>query len=189
LEPDLTVGRSILRKEGVRKVTGSAMYVDDVPFEGLHGVTVRSTVARGKIKSIQFLDGVNWSEFTIVTAKDIPGKNTVALIIYDQPFLADGIVNHPDEAILLLAHPDKYLAEKARSLVKVEYDKLPAVFSIEDALSKKAVIWGQDNILKSYLLEKGDVGSVWKNADLVVEAEYFTGAQEQLYIEPNGISE
>ena len=126
----MSVGKKIIRKEGVRKVTGQSIYIDDMAFEGLHGVTVRSTVARGKIKSIHFLDGVNWSEFTIVTAKDIPGKNAVALILYDQPFLADGVVNHPDEAILLIAHPNKQMAERARTFVKVEYETLPGVFSI-----------------------------------------------------------
>jgi CO/xanthine dehydrogenase Mo-binding subunit len=183
----MTIGKTILRKEGVRKVTGKSLYVDDLPFEGLHGVTVRSTIPRGKIKNIEFLPGVNWSEFTIVTAKDIPGKNEVALILLDQPFLADGVVNHPDEAILLIAHPDKHLAEKARTLVKVEYESLPAIFSIEESLKAQTLIWGQDNILKEYLLEKGSVDPVWSQADCIVEGEYFTGAQEQLYIEPNGM--
>ena len=183
----MTIGKTVLRKEGVLKVTGQSIYVDDMPFDGLHGVTVRSTIARGKIKDIQFLPGVNWSEFVIVTAKDVPGKNAVALILYDQPYLVDGVVNHPDEAILLLAHPDKYTAEKARNLVQIQYEELPAVFSIEEALAKKHVIWGADNILKSYLLEKGQVDSVWDKAAFIVEEEYETGAQEQLYIEPNGM--
>lgn len=183
----MTIGRAILRKEGVRKVIGAAQYVDDMPFDGLHGVTVRSTIARGKIKKIHFLEGVNWSEFTIVSAKDIPGKNAVALILYDQPYLAEETVNHPDEAILLLAHPDKYQAEKARTLVRIDYEELPAVFTIDDSLAQKNIIWSHDNILKSYLLEKGNVDSIWSQADVIVEGEYSTGAQEQLYIEPNGM--
>ncbi len=183
----MTIGKTVLRKEGVRKVTGQSLYVDDMPFEGLHGVTVRSTIARGKIKNITFKPGVNWSEFVIVSAKDVPGQNAVALILYDQPYLVEEMVNHPEEAILLLAHPDKHLAEKARTLVEIQYEELPAVFSIEDSLNQKAVIWGDDNILKAYLLEKGQVDPVWARADFIVEEEYQTGAQEQLYIEPNGM--
>ena len=156
----MTIGKTVLRKEGVRKVTGQSLYVDDMPFEGLHGVTVRSTIARGKIKNITFKPGVNWSEFVIVSAKDVPGQNAVALILYDQPYLVEEMVNHPEEAILLLAHPDKHLAEKARTLVEIQYEELPAVFSIEDSLNQKAVIWGDDNILKAYLLEKGQVDPV-----------------------------
>ncbi len=100
------IGKSVQRKEGREKVTGSARYVDDLTFlDMLHGVTVRSPVARGRILGIHFGDGIPWNEFTIVTAKDIPDKNCVALIIEDQPCLADGVVNHPEEAVVLLAHP------------------------------------------------------------------------------------
>src|SRR5215471_17437545 len=103
------VGKPIPRKEGRKKVTGAALYVDDLKFDGmLHGVTVRSSVARGRIKSISFAGDLPWDEFTIVTAKDIPGENYVALILNDQPFLADQTVNHPEEPIVLLAHADKY---------------------------------------------------------------------------------
>ena len=109
------VGQSVLRKEGRDKVTGAAHYVDDLVFpEMLYGVTVRSPIARGRIRNIEFTGNLPWQEFTIVTAKDIPGKNTVALILEDQPYLADEFVNHPEEPILLLAHPDKYLLEEAR---------------------------------------------------------------------------
>ena len=68
------IGKSVPRKEGREKVTGSARYVDDLTFpEMIHGVTVRSSIARGKILNIRFGDGIPWGEFTIVTAKDIPG--------------------------------------------------------------------------------------------------------------------
>ena len=109
------VGKRVPRKEGRKKVTGQALYVDDVSFPGmLHGVTVRSPVARGRITNISFEGDLPWDEFTIVTAKDIPGGNYVALILNDQPYLAAEFVNHPEEPILLLAHRDKYLVEEAR---------------------------------------------------------------------------
>jgi CO/xanthine dehydrogenase Mo-binding subunit len=182
------IGKSVPRKEGREKVTGTARYVDDLTFpEMIRGVTVRSPVARGKILGIRFGDAIPWKEFTIVTAKDIPGKNCIALLIEDQPCLADQFVNHPEEAILLLAHPDKYLLEEARRAVHVEIESLPAVFTIDDSLARKQIIWGGDNIFKSYRVEKGDVAGVWGSADFIVEGEYETGAQEQLYIEPQGM--
>ena len=153
----------------------------------LHGATVRSTIARGRIRAIEFGDGIPWDEFTIATAKDIPGQNCIALILDDQPCLADEIVNHAEEPILLLAHPDKYLLEEARRAVQIEIEPLPAVFTIEDSLAKKVIIWGTDNIFKSFLIEKGDVDAVWASADFVVEGRYETGSQEQLYIEPQGM--
>jgi CO/xanthine dehydrogenase Mo-binding subunit len=183
------VGRSALRKEGPQKVTGQAKYIDDLPFPGvIHGTTVRSQIARGKIKKIHFEGSIPWSEFTIVTAKDIEqGRNYVALILQDQPYLADELINHPEEAVVLLAHPDPYLLEEARKSVRIETESLPACFSIDDSLSKNPLIWGKDNVFKSYEVKKGDIDSVWSRADHIIEGEYFTEAQEQLYIENNGM--
>ncbi len=182
------IGESVLRKEGRGKVTGTARYIDDIEFPGmLHGATVRSAIARGHVKAIHFDDRIRWDQFTVVTAKDIPGHNCVALIIDDQPCLADQKVNHAEEAVVLLAHPDKYLLEEARRAVRIEIEPLPAVFTIEDSLAKKQIVWGSDNIFKSYEVIKGDVERVWSEAAYIVEGEYETGAQEQLYIEPQGI--
>ena len=56
-------------------------------------------------RKITFGPGIAWDEFVIVSGNDIPGENYVALISDDQPCLADDAVNHPEEPILLLAHP------------------------------------------------------------------------------------
>ena len=72
----------------------------------------------------------------------------MALILNDQPYLADGAVNHPEEPILLLAHEDKYLLEEARRAVRVDIEPLPAVFNIEDSLAQKEIVWGEDNVFK-----------------------------------------
>jgi CO/xanthine dehydrogenase Mo-binding subunit len=152
------IGTSVPRKEGREKVTGEARYVDDITFPGMiHGATVRSSAARGRILGIHFKGGIPWNEFTLVTAKDIPGKNCVSLLIDDQPCLADGVVNHPEEPVVLLAHPDKYLLQEARRAVRIEIEPLLALFTIEDSLARKEIIWGQDNIFKSFHVEKGDV--------------------------------
>jgi CO/xanthine dehydrogenase Mo-binding subunit len=183
-----TVGKPVPRKEGRQKVTGESKYVDDLSFPGmLHGVTVRSPLPRGRIRNIEFTGDLPWHEFTIVTAKDIPGENIVALIVDDQPYLAAELINHPEEPVVLLAHPDKYLVEKARCAVRLDIDPLPAIFSIEASLAKEQIVWGEDNVLKSFIVEKGAVDDVWADAAHIVEGEYRTGAQEQLYIETNGI--
>jgi CO/xanthine dehydrogenase Mo-binding subunit len=182
------VGRPVPRKEGREKVTGQARYIDDLKFPGmLYGVTVRSAGPRGRIRRITFGPDIRWDEFTIVQAADIPKANYISLILDDQPCLADGVVNHPEEAVVLLAHPDRYLLEKARRAVSIELDPLPGVFTIEDSLSRRHIIWGEDNVFKRFQVKKGDVDAVWDQADLIVEGEYFTGAQEQLYIENNGM--
>ncbi|MBV9959749.1 MAG: xanthine dehydrogenase family protein, partial [Acidobacteria bacterium] len=183
------VGRPVPRKEGRDKVTGRARYIDDLHFpDMLYGVTVRSPAPRGRIREIRFEnEALPWDEFVIVTAKDIPGENAVALILFDQPYLADEYVNHREEPVLLLAHSDKYLLEEARRSVRIEVEPQPAIYTIEDSLNKTEVVWGEDNIFKSFHVEKGNVDEVWAGADFVVEGEYRTGAQEQLYIENNGV--
>src|SRR5689334_6372659 len=181
------IGKSFPRKEGRKKVTGAALYVDDLSFpEMLHGATVRSPSARGKITHIAFDGDLPWHEFTIVTAQDIPGANYVALILNDQPYLAADFVNHPEEPVILLAHKDKHLVEEARRHVRIEIEPQPALFTLADSLAQKQIIWGNDNVFKKFLVEKGNVDEVWSNADFIVEGEYETGAQEQLYIENNG---
>ena len=176
------------RKEGRDKVTGRAKYIDDISLPGMiYGATVRSSIPRGKIKKIGFGAGISWEEFSIVSAKDIPGTNCVALISDDQPCLAERAVNHPEEPILLLAHPNRHLLPKAVSAVEIEYEPLAAIFTIEESEKPAEIIWGTDNVFKRYLIEKGDVDGVWEKAAYIVEGEYVTGAQEQLYIENNGV--
>jgi CO/xanthine dehydrogenase Mo-binding subunit len=185
---DRIVGKSVPRKEGRDKVTGRSQYVDDmVLLNMLFGATVRSQIPRGRIKKIEFGPGVDWDEFVIVSAKDVPGKNCISLIGDDQPCLANEFVNHPEEPILLLAHPDRRLLPKAVEAVSIEYETLPAIFTIEESERRSEIVWGEDNVFKTYLIEKGDVDDVWEKADYIVEGEYTTGAQEQLYIENNGM--
>ena len=182
------IGAPVPRKEGRDKVTGRARYVDDIAMPGmLHGATVRSQIPRGKIRRITFGGGVHWDEFAVVTAKDIPGRNHIALILDDQPCLADGVVNHPEEPILLLAHPERHQLWKAVEAVSIEYDPLPAVLTMEESERQTEIIWGSDNTLKSFLVEKGSLDGIWEKAAHIIEGEYFTGAQEQLYIENNGM--
>src|SRR6202050_1646318 len=183
-----TIGQSVPRKEGREKVTGRARYVADMTLPGiLFGVTVRSPIARGRLTGIQFGGDVPWDEITVVTSKNIPGKNSIVLLEDDQPCLASEFVNHAEEAVVLLAHADKYVIEAARRAVQLEIEPLPPVYNIDDALAQKEIIWRADNIFKSLRVEKGDVDAAWNGADFIVEGEYETGAQEQLYIEPQGM--
>ena len=153
----------------------------------LHGVTVRSAVPRGLLRGVHYGPGVPWDEIVVVTAADVPGRNVVTLIYDDQPCLAAATINHPEEPVVLLAHADRHLLEEARRAVTLDVEPLPGVFTIDASLAREQVIWGEDNVFKSYIVVKGDVDAVWEDADLVVEGTYETGAQEQLYIEPQGM--
>jgi len=201
------LGASPLRKEGRAKVLGAAKYTDDISVPGMwFGATVRSTIPRGTIRSITFAPEIDWSQFAIVRASDIPGENTIVHLTKDHPCLADKAVNHPDEPILLLAHPNKTALIAAVRSVHIEYDELPGIFTIEEseaaieANDPTRIIWpgsdmgGTANCFKQYLMYSGDaketedgIAAAFEAADFIVEAEYQTGAQEQLYIENNGV--
>src|SRR4051812_16599169 len=100
------VGTNVLRKEGVEKVTGRAQYLDDLPFPDLlYARTIRSTIPAGEITGIRY--GFDRSGFTIVDHHDIPGRNIVALIDEDQPCLAERVIRHVAEPVVILAHADR----------------------------------------------------------------------------------
>ena len=168
------VGASVPRKDGIAKATGQARYADDLVFPGmLHGRTVRSTIPRGRVRSVR-LD-FDPAGFTVVDHRDVPGRNVCDLIEQDQPFLVERDVRHMAEPILLLAHEDRERLLGAN--VEIEYDAEPPVF---DPLKS-------DGVLKAIDIVKGDVDAAFAAADVIVEGTYRSGHQEHVYIEPNGV--
>jgi CO/xanthine dehydrogenase Mo-binding subunit len=139
----------------------------------LHGRTIRSTIPRGEIAGIRF--DFDRTGFTIADFRDVPGRNTVALIELDQPCLAEREVRHYAEPIVLLAHEDREKLLEAE--VGIDYRPAEPVYDPERS----------PICFKEIVVEKGDVKSGFGEADLVVEGEYRAGHQEQLYIEPNGV--
>src|SRR5260370_4345819 len=131
----------------------------------LYGATVRGKSARGKIKRISFSAEINWDEYVIATAQDIPGKNYIALILDDQPCLADGFINHREEPVVLLAHSNKYALAKAVEGVLIESTPFAAIYSMAESEKQTEIIWGTDNVFNRFLIENGDVHQVWAHAD------------------------
>ena len=184
----MAVGQNVLRKEGYEKLTGAARYIDDIALDGmLYGKTIRSRVARGRIKTIEFDTSIDWSSITVAQYRDIPGANFVALIENDQPLLVEEEVRHYDEPILLIAAETKQLAELAAGGIHIEYDEDPPVLGIEDSLACSATIYGSDNVFKRFLIARGDVTDGFDRADQIIEGVYRVPHQEQLYIEPQGM--
>jgi CO/xanthine dehydrogenase Mo-binding subunit len=184
-----TVGTSSRRKEGPEKVTGAAKYVDDYRIPGaLHGVTLRSSIASGTIRSIRFRPSFDWSSVVVARAEDIPGANHVFLIEKDQPLLADHVIRHREEPILVLGHTDRAKAYEALRHIEVLCDESTPALTVDESLAGAARIYGRDNVFKEFRIEKGDLERGFRDADIVVEGEYSTPHQEQAYIETNGIA-
>ncbi len=167
------VGRSVPRKDGIGKATGRAKYADDLVFpDMLHGRTIRSTVPCGRLTGVRHALGPS---FTVVDWRDIPGRNVVALIADDQPCLVEREIRHAAEPVLLLAHADRETLLSA--WVALEEEAATPVFDPEQS----------PTAFKTILIEKGDLDAGFARADLVIEGTYRTGAQEHVYIEPNGV--
>jgi len=159
-------------------VTGRARYTDDIAVSGAwYGRTIRSTIPRGRIRSIAFDSGFDWKRVVVVTADDIPGDNVVQLIRDDQPVLAPkrGEIRHKEEPILLLAAADRPTLEEAASHVRIEYDAAEPIYELEKATE----------VFSTVEISKGEVVGGLKDVE-VVERTFRVGLQEQLYIEPQG---
>jgi CO/xanthine dehydrogenase Mo-binding subunit len=168
------VGTSVPRKDGIGKASGAARYADDLRFPGLlYGRTIRSTIPSGRIRAVRLAfdpDG-----FTVADHRDIPGRNVVALIEDDQPFLAVEAIRHAAEPILLLAHPDREKLLAAE--VAIDYEETPPVLDPEQS----------PRVLKAIEIRKGDPEDALRQAEVIVEGTYRTGHQEHVYIECNGV--
>ena len=174
------------RIEGLAKLTGGERYLDDTPIDGcLWGMTVRSPVARGRIKGLRFGPGVEWKQLVVVDHRDIPGPNETYLIENDQPVLAavGGETRHMHEAVALIAHADRDLVRRAVAAVAVDVEPLEAVLDFRLPPGPGQVQRGTDNVIKRLSIRKGDVAAAMRSAAHVVEGVYETGAQEHVYIE------
>src|SRR5882672_8055419 len=140
-ETTAAVGRPVPRREGGDKVTGRARYTDDLVVPGAwYGKTVRSGIARGRIRSITYDPAFDWSRVVVVTAQDIPGDNVVQLIRDDQPALAAAEIHHREEPILLVAAPNRVTLEAAVAAIRIDYDVLEPVFDLAHATETYSTI-------------------------------------------------
>ena len=180
------VGKGLVRADGKAKVTGKALYIDDIrPDDCLYGATVRSPHPHARILDIQRDPNYDWEGVTLITAADIPGENTIYLMTKDQPALADKLVRHVTEPVALVAAPTREKALEAVQHVQVNYEPLPALLDYKSSADNDIKIFGEDNIFKKITIEKGDPSTV--EGTHTFEGEYFSSLQEQMYIEPQGI--
>jgi CO/xanthine dehydrogenase Mo-binding subunit len=181
------VGKSVERKDALDKVTGTAQYIDDMHFDNmLIARGVYSRVAYGKIISIDINEAKKVKGVVkIITAHDIPAKTCP--IVQQKICLLQKIGKYIRELLLSAAETQEAAEEGARR-VKVEYEELPPVLSIEESIREDAPkLHPHGNIHKYYKIRKGDVETGFKEADIIMENEYRTPHQEHSYLETNGM--
>jgi CO/xanthine dehydrogenase Mo-binding subunit len=195
------VGASLPRLEAREKVVGSARYIDDHVRPGmLYAAVAQSPHAHARIRGYDVskasaLPGVK----AIVTGADIPVRR-VGGVLKDETMLAVGKVRYVGEPVAAVAARDLATARLAAQLIEVEYEPLPAVLSIEEALKPDAPLLHEEwasyvramngnshgNVVWESTLAEGDAAGTWARCEVVVEGTYRTPAQYHAYMEPNG---
>jgi len=185
------VHKPILRLEGEDKVRGNTRYAEDIKlFNEAIGRTLYSRYPRAKILGINTekadsLPGV----LKIITADDVPGSNC---LFGRFPVLASEETKYIGDAIASVAAEDRETAEKALSLIEVEYEPLPGIFSLEDAMDTSLSPVHPDrpdNTMENtfYPMYVGQADDVLGQAQEVVSEEYSTPFAVNGYIEPDSI--
>jgi CO/xanthine dehydrogenase Mo-binding subunit len=184
------VGKRFRRLESVNRVRGAGLFADDIKYHNmLHATVVRSPVARGTLRKINTESIIKNKNITgVYTYKDIPGKNSIPIVIDDQPFLAEKNVNYIGEPIAVIVADDRKDARAAAQNVKLKIEKLPPLLDTLNARNHPDIhLFGDDNIFKHLKVRRGNPGLAFQNCDIIVENEYHTPYQEHAYIEPQAM--
>ena len=183
------IGKSIPRVDALQKVTGQAIYADDLVFPNmLYGKVLHASVPHAKILSIDtspayLVDGV----VSIVTGKDIPGVKTVGFM-GDQQVIAVERVKYVGDVVAVVAAVTEKIAEKATKKIRVRYENLPAVFDPERALEKDAPkVCDAGNLLNYMRIRKGDIKAGLGEADYVIKRRFKTPFIDQAPLEPHSV--
>ncbi len=169
------ISESVIKKDHEVKTSGKAIYIADMKLEGmLYGGIVRSSISYGKIKEIHLPDMEEG--YWAVGAQDISGSNLLHVITSEQPIFAREVVRFIGESILMIAGPVKEKVEQYVKSTVVEYEEMTPVLTLEEATESAA----------SYHYKKGDVETAFSTAANIVEETFYTGYQEQAYLEPQG---
>ena len=185
----MAVGKSLPRKDARIKVKGEAKYIFDLSFpDEQYLAVVRSPYAHAIVKKIIVNDEkIKQLGAVVGTAKDIPGKNIVHVILDDWHLLAEDVVRHVGDPVAIVLGRTEKIAKEAASAVHVEYVRLSTVFDPDEAKENPTThIFGDDNIFSHWQQKNGDIDKGFDEADIIVEGEYRTPAQEHAYIEPQG---
>lgn len=181
------IGKSVLKKDAVKKVTGEAIFANDIYMENmLYGKVLRSKFPHAIIKNIDTKEAKNLPGVkAVLTSKDIPGANNIGIIIKDEPILVDSKVARVGDPIALVAAETSDIAKKALKLIKVDYEELPVVADVYEAMKEdSAKVHGDSNILSVKTLLKGDVDKAFEECEYTIENQYLTPKIAHAFIEP-----
>jgi CO/xanthine dehydrogenase Mo-binding subunit len=195
-EKNYGIGQSVRRVDAVGKVTGETAYPGDINMDGQLWMKIRfSDRVHARITKIDTSRAEAYPGVVAVfTARDVP-VNEYGLSMPDQPVLcgpgsakegADIARCLADQVAVVVADSEE-AAAAAVKLIEIDYEDLPGVFDVFDAMEDDAPQLhphAKNNVLVHYRIRHGDIDSAWDKADVIVEGEYRTGFQEHAYLQP-----
>ena len=182
------IGKTVPRIDALDKTTGAAKYVTDLVFPGmLWGAVLRSAHPHALIRQIdtsraEVAPGV----VGIFTHRDVPGLNAFGIINQDQPVLCQDKVRFLGDSVALVVAESKECAYRVRDLIEVEYELIPVVSDMEEAITTPVKVHEQGNVIEHVNITKGDVEKGFAQADLIVEETYYTPRQMHTFLETEG---
>ncbi len=174
-------GRPHPHDSGRKHVTGEALFVDDIPAPAdlvyVHAAgseRAHARVTRMDLDRVRAAGGVR----AVITAGDIPGVNDISPTgTDDDPVLADGLVQFHGQPLFAVAADTMRQARAAARLATVEYEDLPAILTIEEALEEKSFV------LDPHTMRRGDADKGLQDAPHRISGRIRIGGQEQFYLE------
>ena len=188
---DWMLGSRVHRLDVEEKVLGYGKYPDDYYLDGMcYGTALRSKYPRARVLSIdttaaKALPGV----IDVFTAADIPGENKIGHLKHDQYTMipVGGLTHYLGDAIALVAAEDMETAEKAKKLIKVEYEVLPAVHNIQEAAAEGApLVFDEEttNVQAYKHVSRGNAEEAIGKAAHVISHHFETPWTEHAFLEP-----
>ena len=169
-----------IHQSAYKHVSGASVYVDDIPVSNqlLHGFVLYSPQAHARIKSFNLKAAQTFPGVAaVLSAKDIPGINQMGPIVHDEPCLAEDEVHFVGQAIFLIAADSEEIARKAAAKIEIEFEILPAVLTLKQAMAVKSLMGPERKI------ERGNVKQVLNEVAHRLKGTFETGAQEHWYLE------
>ena len=178
-----------MRPDGIEKVNGTAIFTDDLVFDGMlfakakramipHGFLTKLDVSKAKA-----LEGV----VAVLTAEDIPGEHNHGLVIYDWPAII-GVgerVRYVGDAVAIVAAESQEIAEQASALIEAEFDLQPVITNPVMARQEDVPqIHDKGNLLKHIKVRKGDMEQGFAEADVILEHTFHTAITDHAFLEP-----
>jgi selenium-dependent xanthine dehydrogenase len=189
IAPLEVIGTVQTRPDAVEKVTGAALYTDDLKFDGmLHARAKRAMIPHAILKRLDItkarsLPGVA----AVLTAEDIPGEHNHGLVIYDWPTLV-GVgerVRYVGDSVAIVAAETREIASQALGLIEAEYEPQTVVSDPVQARQPDAPqLHPSGNLLKHIKVRKGDMGQGFAEADIILEHTFHTQITDHAFLEP-----